>query len=127
MKIYTKNSNYLLLGLRHQQGFGSSTSYGSQNWTDIPVSENISYTGLFIGNGINTDGWFEDANRTKAPMPEIENPWSNGINFMGTASLRRVIDPVYDPTDDFQNVSTAYMLGGWLFEIEYRLPLSYIN
>ncbi|WP_158856185.1 hypothetical protein [Lunatibacter salilacus] len=109
-KIYNKNRNYLLLGLRHQQGFGSGNPYGSEQWTDIPISGNASYTGMFIGYGINTDNWFKRS-MVKIPKPEIENPWSDGIYAIASGSLRHVIDPVYDPTDDFQKVSTSYMVG----------------
>ena len=110
VKIYNNNSNYLLFGIRHQQGFISGNPYGGEHWTDIPISSNASYTGLFMGYGINTDNWYKRS-RTKIPKPEIENPWSDGIYVMGSASLRHVLDPVNDPTDDFHNVSTSYMVG----------------
>jgi hypothetical protein len=111
VKIYNRNNNYLFLGLRHQQGFGSGTPYGSERVTDIPISGNASYTGMFIGYGIDTENWFKKNSRDKISPAEIENPWTDGIYLMGSATLRHVNDPVYDPTDDFQNVSTAFMLG----------------
>lgn len=112
VKFYTKNRNYLLLGIRHQQGFTSNTPYGNAEWLGLPLSGRNSYTGLFMGYGINTDNWSK-SNRSlrKAAKPQLEGPWENGVYVMGSASLRRVLDPIYDPTDDFQNVSTSFMAG----------------
>ncbi|WP_114748459.1 hypothetical protein [Pleomorphovibrio marinus] len=112
VKFYTKKRNYLLVGIRHQQGFASSNPYGSENWVGMPISGRNSYTGLFLGYGINTDNWSKSKrNLDKTPKPDMDNIWAKGIYVMGSASLRRVTDPIHDPTDDFQNVSTAYGFG----------------
>ncbi len=112
VKFYTKKRNYLLLGLRHQQGIVTNSPYGAEEWIGVPVTGRNSYTGLFMGYGFNTDNWLRSKTKTiKSQEPDLENPWSKGMYVMGSASLRRVNDPVHDPTDDFQNVSTSYMIG----------------
>jgi hypothetical protein len=112
VKFYTKSRNYLLLGIRHQQGFVSGEPYGRGPWMGLPVSGSNSYTGMFMGYGINTGNWSKSKTKSdKAEKPETEDLWSKGMYVMGAASLRRVINPVDDPTDDFQNLSTAFRLG----------------
>lgn len=112
VKFYTKKRNYLLIGVRHQQGFDSNNPYGTEELLGVPLSGRNSYTGLFLGYGINTENWLKSKrDYDKATKPKIENPWSDGLYMMGTASLRKVNDPVNDGSDDFQNVSTSYMFG----------------
>jgi hypothetical protein len=128
VKFYTKKRNYLLVGLRHQQGFASTTPYGSEEWVGLPLTGRNSYTGLFLGYGINTDNWSKSRrNYEKTTKPKIENPWSDGLYLMGSPSLRKVNDPVNDVSDDFQNVSTSYMFGlGYRFG-DFSIEGGYAN
>lgn len=112
VKFYNSKRNYFLVGLRHQQGFGSTEPYGAQGIFDMPISGRNSYTGIFMGYGINTDNWFKSKREIeKTPRLKREHPWADGIYIMGSASLRRVFNPIKDVADDFQNVSVASMAG----------------
>jgi hypothetical protein len=63
VKRYTKNRNYFMVGIRHQQGLRvtdemvQTTSRPGQPEVSVYGSSRSSYTGLFIGYGLNTDNW----------------------------------------------------------------------
>lgn len=106
-------NNYLVLGVRHQQGFREFENLSfSNDKTQLLLNGSGSFTGLFVGFGINTDMWSKENRKLKEPKKaRLDNPWSDGLYVMGAASLRKKDNPIYDPTDDFQNVSTASSIG----------------
>lgn len=63
IKRYTKNKNYFMVGIRHQQGLRvtdemtQTTSRTGQPEVSVFGSSRSSYTGMFIGFGLNTDNW----------------------------------------------------------------------
>ncbi|MCH7408260.1 hypothetical protein MM239_02545 [Belliella sp. DSM 111904] len=59
VKFYTRKSNYLNIGLRHQQGFDNTTPYGREAAGGLPLTSNNSYTGLFVGYGFSSKSWFK--------------------------------------------------------------------
>ncbi|MCH7400593.1 hypothetical protein ACFOUP_11530 [Belliella kenyensis] len=59
VKLYTRKSNYVNIGLRHQQGFDGTTPYGSEETGGLPLTSRNSYTGLFVGYGFSSKSWFK--------------------------------------------------------------------
>ncbi|MDO9553432.1 hypothetical protein [Rhodonellum sp.] len=106
-------NNYLVLGVRHQQGFREfeNLNFSNDN-VQLSLNGSGSFTGLFVGFGINTDMWSKENRKPKdSKKASLDNPWSDGLFVMGAASLRKKDNPINDPTDDFQNVSTSSSLG----------------
>ncbi|MFO7826717.1 MAG: outer membrane beta-barrel protein [Cyclobacterium sp.] len=63
IKRYTRNRNYFMVGIRHQQGLRvtdemvQTTSRPGEPEVRVAGRSRSSYTGLFIGFGLNTDNW----------------------------------------------------------------------
>ncbi|WP_194774406.1 hypothetical protein [Pararhodonellum marinum] len=56
---YPIKNNYLILGIRHQQGFNNFENLGYESGSQqLYLTGSGSYTGLFVGFGFNTDTWF---------------------------------------------------------------------
>lgn len=125
MKFYTKRKNYLMVGLRHQSGLGSLNPIEIFNYagnSEASVQRSGSYTGLFVGYGIDFKGRTRDEkleekleredNRNK----KREAAWGSGPYIMVNGLLRFRPKSEREPNLEFSHISGGNeFLGGYTF------------
>ena len=119
-KYYTGRRNYLLVGLRHQQGFQDMNSISYQGHSlpnTAEVSSRGSYTSLFVGYGINLENWSkikraEYKNTTKESKDgKRDLAWSSGPYLMASGFLRFRPRSEQEPNLEFSHITSGTTFG----------------
>lgn len=123
MKFYTKRKNYVMVGLRHQSGLGSLNSIEIFNYagnSEASVQRSGSYTGLFVGYGIDFKGRSKEE-RLEEKLGKVEKrsekreiAWGSGPYIMVNGLLRFRPKSEREPNLEFSHISGGYeFLGGY--------------
>lgn len=123
MKFYTKRKNYLMVGLRHQIGLGSLNSIELGNYagnSEASVQRSGSYTGLFVGYGIDFKGRTseekleEKLEKEDKKSEKREIAWGSGPYISVNGLLRFRPKSEREPNLEFSHISGGYeFLGGY--------------
>lgn len=122
-KFYTKNKNYFLVGLRHQSGLSSlnpaEMSFYAGN-SQSSVQRSGSYTGMFVGYGIDFKGRTRDEKiqekleRVERKSEKREIAWGSGPYLSVNGLLRFRPKSEREPNLEFSHISGGYeFLGGY--------------
>ncbi|GHB34442.1 hypothetical protein GCM10008106_14730 [Mongoliitalea lutea] len=142
MKFYTKNKNYFLVGLRHQQGFNDLYPTDFNWFNNAPVStiqRRGSYSGLVLGYGIDFKGKTKEekelwkSGKEERKINKRNLAWSNGSYIMISGLLR--FRPKYEREQnlEFSHISggneflVGYTKGSWSLESGYNRWRAYTN
>jgi hypothetical protein len=126
MKFYTKSKNYFLVGFRHQSGLSQLNPLEISNFAGTnslaQVQRRGSYTGLFVGYGIDFKGRTQEekakvrAGRTEGKLGKRELAWGSGPYVMVNGLLRFRPKSEREPNLEFSHISGGYeFLGGYTF------------
>ncbi|PZV85476.1 hypothetical protein CLV31_103268 [Algoriphagus aquaeductus] len=121
VKFYTGRRNYITLGIRHQSGLNSlnpaEVSWGIPQQSRILVERSGTYTGLFVGYGIDFKGRTReeraDAKLEKLDQKTVrrERAWGDGMYLSIAGALRFRPKSERVPNLEFSHISGAYQYG----------------
>jgi hypothetical protein len=123
MKFYTKRKNYLMVGLRHQSGLGSLNPIEIGKYagsSEAQVQRRGSYTGMFVGYGIDFKGRTRDQ-KLEEKLERLENKsakrgiaWGSGPYLSINGLLRFRSKSEREPNLEFSHISGGNeFLGGY--------------
>jgi hypothetical protein len=125
MKFYTKKKNYFLVGLRHQTGLSSLNPIEIGNYagnSEAQVQRRGSYTGMFVGYGIDFKGRTRDQKleekleRQENKSLKREIAWGSGPYLSVNGLLRFRPKSEREPNLEFSHISGGNeFLGGFTF------------
>lgn len=125
VKFYTKRKNYLMVGLRHQSGLSSLNSIEIGNYagnSEASVQRSGSYTGLFVGYGIDFKGRTreeklgEKLSKEEGKSDKREIAWGSGPYISVNGFLRFRPKSEREPNLEFSHISGGNeFLGGYTF------------
>lgn len=142
LKFYTKNKNYFLIGVRHQQGLGSLNSIefsGLPPGQKSSIHRRGSYTGLVLGYGIDFKGKSQEvrdewrAGREERKKEKRQAAWGDGAYLMATGLLRFRPKSEREPNLEFSHISggneflAGYTLGSLSIESGYGRMNAHTN
>lgn len=118
MKFYTGRKNYITLGIRHQSGLSAlnsaEVSWGIPQQNQILVERSGTYTGLFVGYGIDFKGRTREEKAT-AKLEKIdqktkrrEMAWGDGVYLSISGSIRFRPRDERVPNLEFSHITSGY-------------------
>ncbi|WP_111670511.1 hypothetical protein [Algoriphagus litoralis] len=119
MKFYTKRKNYLMVGVRHQFGLSPLNPSSINNYAGISeasVQRRGTYTGLFVGYGIDFKGRTKEERleerlgKEAQKLEKREMAWGNGPYVMANGLLRFRPKSEREPNLEFSHISGGYEL-----------------
>ncbi|MGY6520391.1 MAG: hypothetical protein ACXIUD_01590 [Mongoliitalea sp.] len=142
MKFYTKNKNYYIVGLRHQQGFSDLYPTNFNWFNNAPVStiqRRGSYTGLVLGYGIDFKGKTKEEKelwklgKEERKINKRNLAWGDGSYVMISGLLRFRPKSEREQNLEFSHISggneflAGYTKGSWSLESGYSRLRAYTN
>lgn len=125
VKFYMKRKNYVVVGLRHQTGLSSLNSIELGNYagnSEASVQRSGSYTGLFVGYGIDFKGRTreekleEKLSKEEGKSEKREIAWGSGPYISINGFLRFRPKSEREPNLEFSHISGGNeFLGGYTF------------
>lgn len=118
MKFYTSRKNYITLGIRHQSGLNAlnsaEVSWGIPQQNQILVERSGTYTGLFVGYGIDFKGR-TDEEKSAVKLEKIdqktvrrEMAWGDGVYLSISGSIRFRPRDERVPNLEFSHITSGY-------------------
>ncbi|MBC6366632.1 hypothetical protein [Algoriphagus sp. AK58] len=141
VKFYTGRKNYVTLGIRHQSGISAlntaEVSWGIPQQNQILVERSGTYTGLFVGYGIDFKGRTREE-KAAAKLEKLdqktvrrERAWGDGVYLSVSGSLRFRPRDERVPYLEFSHITSGYQYllgytrGRFSLESGYSRQLAY--